>query len=122
MDARRFRLLPCNAFAAETILCREDFSRYAPGARLIKDVGWQRSVSEIDDVSLAAGRRDGEKDVFLDGSTNVPMERGASTVPYFSRKLDRPPDPLAGRYVVLEVDLHAGRRSPITWNSPEMHA
>ena len=119
MDARRPRLLPsiallaavltaCSAFGADTILFREDFNRHAPGASLVKDVAWQRSGSEIDDVSLSGGGRDGDKDVFVDGSTNVPVEQGASTVPYFSRELDRPADPVAGRYVVLEFDLRAG--------------
>jgi len=101
-------LLAGAARAADTILYREDFNRHAPGARLVKDVGWQRSGNEIDDVSLATGGRDGEKDLFLDGSTNVPMEQGASGIPYFSKEFDRFPDPVAGRYVVLEIDLRAG--------------
>ena len=97
-----------DAFAADTILYREDFNRYALGASLIKDVGWQRSATEIDDVSLSAGGRDGQNDLFLDGSTNVPVERGASGVPYFSKEIDRAPDPLGERYVVFEADLRAG--------------
>jgi len=73
---------------SEIPLYREDFNRYAPDAQLIKQVGWSSS-GETDDVSLSGGGQAGAQDLFLDGSTNVPVEQGASSVPYYSKELDR---------------------------------
>ena len=93
--------------AEDVILVSEDFNSYAPGAGLIKDIGWA-SGPEKDDVYLSRGGRRGAQDLFLNGSTNIPVERGGSTVTFFSKKLDSQPDTFGGRYVILEADLRGG--------------
>ena len=98
------------AFAAhgdDTVLFSEDFNKYPPKGGLVKDAGWE-SGSKKDDIFLAGGGRRGPKDLFVDGSTTIPEEKGGTSVTWFSKPLDHAPAFGEGRYVVFEADLRGG--------------
>ena len=97
-------LLSVAISAEERVLYREDFERAKPGDSLVDSTPW-RTGDKDNGLLLAA---DETGNVFLDGSTNVPQERGASSVPFFSVQLTQQARPGAGRYVVLEARLRGG--------------
>ncbi|MFH0962680.1 MAG: beta-galactosidase [Planctomycetota bacterium] len=95
------------ARAQDAVLLSEDFNSYPPGSGLVKDLHWT-SGAEKDDYFLAAGGAGGEKDIYLKGSTSIPVEKGASANPWIQKKFDATPDPMGGRYVIFEADLRGG--------------